>query len=131
MEQSKLRTGHSLLIAFLVLLPAGRAAAQDIDSGKKLFARCAACHNAETTANKVGPHLNGVIGRAAAAVEGFNYSPAMKQAAAGGLVWDDAALHEYLANPKAKVPGTKMVFPGLKKEKEIDDLLAYLASVSG
>ena len=75
--------------------------------------------------NKVGPELNGLIGRKAGSVEGFNYSAAMKNS---GITWDDATFKEYLADPKKKVPGNKMLFPGVKDETERDDLAAYLAS---
>lgn len=115
----------------LLLLFVAPAAAQDIDAGKKVFARCAACHSAETTTNKLGPHLHGAVGRTAGSLEGYNYSKAMTDVGAAGLVWDEATLGEYLTNPKAKVPGTKMVFPGLKKPEEIRDVIAYIESVSG
>lgn len=107
----------------------GQAAAQDVDAGKKLFARCVACHNIDNTANKMGPHLQGILDRPAASVEGFKYSPAMTEAADAGLVWDEASLREYLADPKKKVPGTRMVFPGLKKDDELSNIIAYLESV--
>lgn len=89
------------------------------------------CHSAETATNKLGPHLHGVVGRTAGSLGGYNYSKAMKDVGAAGLVWDEATLGEYLTNPKAKVPGTKMVFPGLKKPEEIRDVIAYIESVSG
>lgn len=117
-----------VVLALLIAVP---ASAQDIAAGKKVFARCAACHNAETAANKLGPHLHGVIGRVAGSLEGYNYSKAMNEAGAAGLVWDEPALGEYLANPRARVPGTKMAFPGLKKPEEIRDVIAYIVSVSG
>ncbi|MCZ7595196.1 MAG: cytochrome c family protein [Hyphomicrobium sp.] len=102
------------------------ASAQDAEAGKKIFAKCAPCHSVGPGAkNKVGPELNGLIGRAAGAVEGFNYSPAMKGA---GITWDETSLGEYLADPKKKVPGNKMLFAGVKDEIERGDLIAYLAS---
>ncbi|MCO6388903.1 MULTISPECIES: cytochrome c family protein [unclassified Aliihoeflea] len=107
----------------------GQATAQDVEAGKKLFARCVACHNIDTTANKMGPHLQGILDRPAASVESFKYSPAMTEAADAGLVWDEASLREYLADPKKKVPGTRMVFPGLKKDDELSNIIAYLESV--
>ncbi|KAB2940510.1 MAG: cytochrome c family protein [Hyphomicrobium sp.] len=102
------------------------ASAQDAEAGKKIFAKCAPCHSVGPGAkNKVGPELNGLIGRASGAVEGFNYSPAMKGA---GITWDETSLGEYLADPKKKVPGNKMLFAGVKDEIERGDLIAYLAS---
>ena len=100
------------------------AQAQDAANGEKVFAQCRACHQIGPTAkNAVGPHLNGLFGRAAGSVEGYNYSPANKNS---GITWDEAVFREYIKDPKAKVPGTKMVYAGLKDEKRIDDLIAYL-----
>ena len=102
------------------------ALAQDAAAGKKVFAKCMACHDAKAEKNKVGPHLVGVIGRKAGTVEGFKYSPAMVAAGEGGLVWDDEKIHEYLENPKEFIEGNKMAFPGLKKDEEINNVIAYL-----
>lgn len=104
--------------------------AQDAGAGAAVFRKCAACHNAESTANKVGPHLQDIVGRTAGSLERYNYSKAMKDAGAAGLVWDESALGEYLVSPRGKVPGTKMVFPGLKKPEEVENVIAYLKSVS-
>ena len=102
------------------------ASAQDAEAGKKVFSKCAPCHAIGPGAkNKVGPELNGLVGRKAGSVEGFNYSAAMKNS---GIVWDDASFHEYIADPKKKVPGNKMLFPGVKDETERDDLAAYIES---
>ncbi|WP_274427391.1 c-type cytochrome [Chelativorans sp. YIM 93263] len=124
-----MRPQNLVLAAFLMLSTA--ASAQDIEAGKKLFARCAACHNAETTGNKVGPHLMGVIGRPAGSLDGYNYSKAMKDSGDGGLVWDEVTLGKYLSDPRGTVPGTKMAFPGLKKPVDLENIIAYLESVSG
>jgi len=100
------------------------AQAQDAANGEKVFAQCRACHQiGENAKNAVGPVLNGVIGRKAGSVEGYSYSPANKNS---GLTWDEATFSEYIKDPKAKVPGTKMVYAGLKDEQRIKDLLAYL-----
>ena len=72
---------------------------------------------------RVGPVLNGLIGRKAGTYEGFKYTNANKNS---GLVWDEATLADYLRNPRAKIPGTSMAFPGIKKDEEIADLIAYL-----
>jgi cytochrome c len=102
------------------------ASAQDAEAGKKIFTKCAPCHAVGPGAkNKVGPELNGLIGRAAGSVEGFAYSPAMK---GSGITWDDATFQEYIADPKKKVPGNKMLFAGVKDEIERADLAAYLAT---
>ena len=109
----------------LLALPT-MASAQDAEAGKKVFTKCAPWHAIGAGAkNKVGPELNGILARAAASVEGFAYSDALKKS---GLKWDDANLHKWLENPKGLVPGTKMVFPGVKDETERDDLIAYIES---
>ena len=102
----------------------GAAAAQDAAAGEKVFAKCKICHQVgEGAKNGVGPILNGVVGRKAGNEEGYNYSTANKSS---GLTWDDATLKQYLKNPRAMVPGTKMIFPGISNEKDIDDVIAYL-----
>lgn len=112
-----------LALALFVALPTV-ASAQDAEEGKNVFKKCRACHTiGEKAVNRVGPQLNGVVGRKAGSLEGFNYSDAMKSS---GIVWDEASLAEFLENPKGKVPGTKMVFAGLKKEDERANLIAYL-----
>jgi len=109
----------------MIALPAV-ALAQDADAGKKVFNKCTPCHSIGPGAKtKVGPELNGLFGRKAGSVEGFNYSEAMKKA---GWVWDEAKFKEYIADPKKVVPGNKMVFPGVKDELDRDDLAAYIGS---
>ncbi len=100
------------------------ASAQDAAAGEKVFAQCRACHQVgETAKNGVGPHLNGLVGRHSGAVEGYNYSEANKKS---GLTWDEATFLDYIKDPKAKIPGTKMVYAGLKDEQRAKDLFAYL-----
>lgn len=102
------------------------ALAQDAEAGKKVFQKCAPCHSVGPGAtNKVGPNLSGLVGRKAGTEEGFSYSDAMKNS---GLTWDEATFKEYITDPKKKVPGNKMLFPGVKDELERDDVFAYLAS---
>jgi cytochrome c len=98
--------------------------AQDAASGEKIFVQCKACHQiGENAKNAVGPVLNGLFGRKAGTIEGYSYSSANKSS---GITWDEATFREYIRDPKAKIPGTKMVFPGLKDPKQIDDVVAYL-----
>ena len=98
--------------------------AQDAASGEKIFVQCRTCHQIGPTAkNAVGPALNGLFGRPAGSIPGFNYSPANKNS---GITWDEATFAEYIKDPKAKIPGTKMIYAGLKDEKRIQDLIAYL-----
>ncbi|WP_442753666.1 cytochrome c-554 [Methylocystis sp. JAN1] len=105
---------------------AGQAfAAGDAAAGEKVFAKCKACHQiGEGAKNAVAPELNGVDGRKAGSVEGYNYSEAMKNS---GITWDAASFKEFIKNPKAKVPGTKMIFQGLASEGDQDNVWAYLA----
>ena len=103
---------------------AGAACAQDAAAGEKVFMKCKACHQiGEGAKNAVGPVLNGLIGRKTGSIEGYSYSEATKNS---GLTWDEATFKEYIHNPKAKIPGTKMVFAGLQKDEDVDNLLAYL-----
>src|ERR671912_2394301 len=113
-----------VLSAAFVLIGLGQAQAQDAAAGEKTFAQCRACHQVgENAKNAVGPVLNGLFGRPAGTVEGYTYSPANKNS---GITWDEAVFREYIRNPRAKIPGTKMVYAGLKDEQRITDLIAYL-----
>jgi cytochrome c len=115
------------VIAFALaaaLTPADRAVAANVDHGKQVFAACAACHTEKPDA--LGPSLKGVIGRKSAALEDFRYSGPMRRA---NLVWDDKNLREFLADPQAKVAGTRMPFGGLNNPTDVDDLVAYLATL--
>ncbi len=108
---------------------AGGALAQDAAAGERVFAQCRACHQVgESAKNAVGPVLNGLFGRQAGTVEGYNYSPANKNS---GLTWDEAVFRDYIKDPKAKIPGTKMIYAGLKDEQRITDLVAYLKQFDG
>ena len=112
------------LSGFIVLAALNPARAADAANGEKVFAVCRACHQiGETAKNAVGPVLNGVIGRPAGSYPGYNYSEANKSS---GLTWNEATFREYIKDPKAKVPGTKMTYPGLKDDAKIEDLLAFL-----
>lgn len=114
-------------ITATTLLGATLASAQDAENGADVFRRCRACHDVgENAKNKVGPVLNGIIGRKAGTIEGFNYSDANKKAGAEGWVWTEEKMLEYLLNPRAAMPGNKMAFAGLKDEQDRKDLIAYL-----
>src|SRR5215207_1557937 len=98
--------------------------AQDAASGEKVFAQCKACHQiGENAKNAVGPLLNGLFGRKSGTIEGYSYSPANKNS---GITWDEATFREYIKDPRAKIPGTKMVYAGIKDEQRVNDLVAYL-----
>src|SRR6202790_4152981 len=101
------------------------ALAQDVAAGKASFNKCLACHSiGEGAKNKVGPELNGLDGRKSGTVADYNYSDANKNS---GITWNEAQFKEYIQDPKAKIPGTKMAFAGIKNEKEVNDLWAFLA----
>lgn len=108
--------------AFALTLAPARA--QDAAAGERVFGQCRACHQVgETARNGVGPHLNGMFGRKAGAVEGYAYSPANKSS---DLVWSDDTFRDYIKDPRGRMPGTKMIYAGLKEEGRIADLTAYL-----
>ena len=109
-------------IDFAALLASADAAA-----GEKDFGKCRACHKLDGT-DGVGPHLNGVVGRAMASVAGFSYSAGMVEHAAVDPAWTPDALQAFLADPKGYVPGTKMAFAGLKDPQDRADIIAYLQS---
>jgi cytochrome c len=100
------------------------ASAQDVEKGAVAFKKCAICHKIGPGATSlVGPELNGLDGRHSGSVEGFSYSDANKNS---GIVWGEAVFKEYIQDPRAKIPGTKMIFAGIKNEQEVNDLWAYL-----
>ncbi len=114
----------SLLLAATPALAQDAASAGDPALGEKVFSKCKACHQiGEGAHNAVGPELNGVIGRHSGTVAGYTYSDANKNS---GLTWDEPTFREYIHDPKAKVPGTKMSFAGLTKQSDVDNLVAYL-----
>jgi len=115
----------SILAAVALVAATGAAQAQDLAAGEQSFRKCLPCHSVgEDAKNKIGPVLNGLEGRKSGTIEGYNYSEANKKAE---IVWSEAAFKDYIVNPMAKVPGTKMAFAGIKNEKEIADLWAYLS----
>jgi len=106
------------------LVSAGAVLAADIKAGEKVFKKCKACHYANREKHKTGPHLVNLIGRTAGSLEDYKkYSKAMK---ASGIVWDEETLTEYLRAPKKYIKGTKMAFVGLKKDADIENVIAYL-----
>lgn len=113
-----------VFMALLAVACSGEVRAQDAAAGEKVFVVCKACHQiGEGAKNVVGPVLNGVIGRKAGTVPGYTYSAANKNS---GITWDEPTFREYIKDPKAKIPGTKMVYAGLKDEQKTSDLFAFL-----
>nr|1CO6_A Chain A, PROTEIN (CYTOCHROME C2) [Blastochloris viridis]1CRY_A Chain A, CYTOCHROME C2 [Blastochloris viridis]1IO3_A Chain A, CYTOCHROME C2 [Blastochloris viridis] len=97
---------------------------QDAASGEQVFKQCLVCHSIGPGAkNKVGPVLNGLFGRHSGTIEGFAYSDANKNS---GITWTEEVFREYIRDPKAKIPGTKMIFAGVKDEQKVSDLIAYI-----
>ena len=110
-------------VALVFALNGGNALAQEAAKGKKGFNKCKICHSLKKGKKKIGPSLYGVMGRKAGTLKGFRFSKAMKKS---GVVWDDKSLDAFLTKPKKFVPGTKMRFAGIKKQKDRDNLIAYL-----
>ena len=109
-------------LATVALVPS--ASAQDAAAGEKVFTKCKVCHQVgEKAKNAVGPRLNGLFGRKSGQIEGFKYSDANKKS---GVTWDEPTFQKYIRDPKSFMPGTKMIFPGLKSDKEVADITAYL-----
>lgn len=113
-----------VLAAALAAVTTQQAQAQDLAAGEQSFKKCMACHAVgEGAKNKVGPFLNGLSGRKSGTVEGYSYSDANKNS---GITWDEAQFLDYIKDPRAKIKGTKMIFPGIKNETEAKNLWAYL-----
>jgi cytochrome c len=111
-------------LAALILLPASQAFAQDAEAGRTVFNQCRACHQVgETARNGAGPVLNGLFGRKAGTVAGYNFSEANKKS---GIVWDETNFAAYIKDPRTFMPGNKMAYAGLKDDKRIADLIAFL-----
>jgi cytochrome c len=107
-----------------LVVATGLTKAQDLAAGEQSFRKCLPCHSVgEDARHKIGPVLNGLDGRKSGTIEGYNYSEANKKAE---IMWSEASFKDYIQNPMAKVPGTKMAFAGIRNEKEIADLWAYL-----
>ena len=113
----------SLLVAGALALAGQSALAQDAAKGEKVYKKCKACHSLEAGKRKVGPSLNGIFGRTAGTLDGFKYSKAMVES---GIVWDAETISAYMADPKGYIPKNRMAFPGLKKEADRANLIAYL-----
>jgi cytochrome c len=115
----------ALAVALLAAVAMASAArAQDAAAGEQVFRKCLPCHAVGPGAkNKVGPELNGLDGRHSGSAPGYSYSAANKNS---GITWNEATFKEYIKDPRGKIPGTKMIFAGIEKEKDIADLWAYL-----
>lgn len=113
-----------LISAMIAVAGSGVAAAQDLTAGATSWKKCVTCHDVGPTAkNKVGPLLNGLDGRKSGTIAGYNYSEANKSS---GITWSEESFLEYIRDPKARIPNTKMIFPGIKNEGEAKSLWAYI-----
>ena len=114
-----------IVTAALIAISSAPGITQDAQKGRMVFNICLACHAIGPGAqNKIGPELNGLDGRKAGTMPNFDYSDANKNS---GIVWNQQTFEDYIKNPMAKVPGTKMVFPGIKNEQQVKDLWAYVS----
>jgi cytochrome c len=120
-----MKAATATVVASVLILSVAGVRAQSAESGERVFnQQCKTCHTVEKDGKSpVGPNLFGVVGRKAATVPGYDYSDAMKKS---GITWDEATLGEYLKDSKAKVPGGKMAFVGLKRPPQLADVIAYL-----
>ncbi len=117
---------YPLMLAVLLLAPVAARADGDADAGKTAFNKCAICHSIKEGENKIGPSLHGVVGRASHSLPTYIYSEPMKKY---DVTWDKGTLDTYLTDPRKVVPGTKMIFPGLKNDAERANVIAYLATL--
>ncbi len=114
-----------IVAAALIAASSVPGVAQDVKKGATVFNICQACHAIGAGAqNKIGPELNGLDGRKAGTVPNFAYSDANKNS---GITWNEAIFTDYIKDPKAKIPGTKMIFAGIKNEQQVKDVWAYIS----
>ena len=119
-------SGRLAVVAAMFGALASTADAADVKRGKRVFNKCKACHTLVADKHRIGPSLVGIFGRAAGTMPKYRYSKAMKKAGVEGLIWTPEIMKEYLAKPRAYIRGTKMTFAGVKKERDRDDLIAFL-----
>ena len=112
------------LVVTLVFAMIAGARGADVEKGKTIFEKCAACHSLESGKNDDAPNLSGILGRKIASVEDYRYSAAMKRS---DVVWSEGTLSSFIEDPQGFVPGNRMPFDGLKEKADREDLLAYLA----
>ena len=128
MEEGLNENFRIVATAFIALTPAAvTAGSADAKKGKRVYNKCEACHALKAAKNKVGPSLHSIMGRKAAIEPKFKYSKAMRNS---GLTWDEETLRKYLKKPRVFLKGTRIYFAGIKKKKDMDNLIAYLKKAS-
>jgi cytochrome c len=121
----------AITLAAFATIPAGAQASGDAAAGQRVFNQCRACHSVDANGrNGVGPNLHGIVGRHAGSVANFRYSADMKEYGEKGTVWNEENLRPWLQNPRGVLPRTSMAFPGIRNDKQLEDLIAYLKSQS-
>ncbi|CAE7455104.1 unnamed protein product [Symbiodinium microadriaticum] len=122
----------SALALTLIALSATPAFAEgDPKKGERVFKKCKACHQVgEGAKHGIGPMLNGIMGKQVGTLEGFKYSKAMREAGEEGMTWTEENMSAYLEKPRKFIPKNRMTFAGLKKEKDRDNVIAYLKQYS-
>tara|TARA_R110002126_G_scaffold19489_30_gene73176 strand:+ start:16708 stop:17094 length:387 start_codon:yes stop_codon:yes gene_type:complete len=113
-------------VAVFAFISIGYANAADVKKGKRVFNKCKACHTLVADKHRIGPSLHGIFGRTAGTAAKYKFSKPMTKAGAGGLVWTEKTLTEYLTKPRSFIKGTKMTFAGIKKARDMENLLAFL-----
>ena len=116
--------------SILSMVFSGGVLAEDVAKGKKVYNKCKACHALVEGKHRIGPSLHGIFGRTAGTTPKYRFSKAMKKAGMGGLIWNEKTLAKYLAKPRSFVKGTKMSFAGIRKTKDMENLLAFLREAS-
>jgi cytochrome c2 len=123
-----MKTIVAIILSLSVILASGVASADgNAKKGKRVFNKCKACHTLAEGKNRIGPSLHGIIGRKSGTAPKFHYSSAMKKA---NIVWNEKTLDQFLKKPRKFVHGTKMSFPGLRKEDDRENVIAYLKEAS-
>jgi cytochrome c len=121
---------NAIAVAALVISAGGAFAGGDAVLGEQVYERCAACHSVGGRGATNGPHLDNLIGRPAASLEGFKYSDAMIEAGQAGVVWDVETLTKFIAKPRSVVNGSNMSFTGFRNPDDVANVIAYLATLS-
>lgn len=122
----KIQALAPLLATVILAVSVGYASAADVKKGKRVFNKCKACHSLVANKKGIGPSLHGVFGRTAGTLEKYKFSKAMVAAGAAGKVWNEETIAAYLAAPKKYIKGNKMAFAGLKKQSDLDNVIAFL-----